>query len=239
MKLNVHEWGTGDRVALLIHGLFADHQNWYRVGPALAERGYRVVAPDLRGHGPSPRGPYTPELWAEDLVESLPHNADLAIGHSLAGMALALAAKELAVGRAIYVDPTWKMHKEQHVSFGSTWRGQLAWTEEQWRAANPRWGAGDIKARVESMRVFDPACIEGLASGDGHDHMPERTEIPALVLVADPSPFITPEDAVMLSNRGFDVQTLKGTSHSMFREDFDVFMSAMDEWLVTEAIRRS
>jgi pimeloyl-ACP methyl ester carboxylesterase len=237
MKLNVHEWGTGDRTALLIHGLFADHQNWYRVGPALAQRGYRVIAPDLRGHGASPRGAYSPELWAADLVESLPKNADLAIGHSLAGMALALAAKGLAVRRAIYVDPTWKMNKEQHVSFGSTWRGQLAWTEEQWRAANPRWGAGDIEARVESMRTFDPACIEGLATGNGHDHMPERTEIPALILVADPSPFITSEDAVVLSNSGFDVQTLKGTSHSMFREDFDAFMSAMDEWLVREAIR--
>src|ERR1700685_3993853 len=84
MKLNVHEWGIGDRTALLIHGLFADHQNWYRVGPALAERGYRVIAPDLRGHGASPRGTYSPELWAADLIESLPKNADLAIGHSLA-----------------------------------------------------------------------------------------------------------------------------------------------------------
>jgi pimeloyl-ACP methyl ester carboxylesterase len=135
---------------------------------------------------------------------------------------------------AIYVDPTWRMNQEQHVSFGSTWRGQLAWTEEQWRAANPRWGAGDIEARVESMRTFDPACIEGLATGNGHDHMPERTDIPALILVADPSPFITSEDAVVLSSSGFDVQTLKGTSHSMFREDFDAFI----EWLVGEAIRR-
>src|SRR5258708_27349231 len=148
MKLNVHEWGAGDRTALLIHGLFADHQNWYRVGPALAERGYRVIAPDLRGHGASPRGAYSPELWAADLVESLPKNADLAIGHSLAGMALVLAAKELAVRRAIYVDPTWKMNKEQHVSFGSTWRGQLACTEAQWTCANPASLPVVIPARV-------------------------------------------------------------------------------------------
>jgi pimeloyl-ACP methyl ester carboxylesterase len=238
MKLNLHEWGTGDRTALLIHGLFADHRNWYRVGPALAERGYRVIAPDLRGHGGSQRGEYSPELWSADLVESLPKNTDLAIGHSLAGMALALAAKELAVRRAIYIDPTWKMSKEQHESFGSTWRGQIAWTEEQWRSANPRWGAGDIEARVQSMRTFDPACIEGLASGGGHDHMPRKTDIPALVLVADPSSFISSEDAAALSKGGFDVQTLAGTSHSMFREDFDKFMSAIDEWLVKEAIRR-
>ena len=106
MKLNLHEWGTGDRIALLIHGLFADYQNWYRVGPALAERGYRVIAPDLRGHGKSSRGPYSPELWAADLVENLPQNAHLAIGHSLAGMALALAVEELTARRVIYIDPT-------------------------------------------------------------------------------------------------------------------------------------
>jgi pimeloyl-ACP methyl ester carboxylesterase len=170
-------------------------------------------------------------LWAADLIESLPKNADLAIGHSLAGMALALAVKELTVRRAIYIDPTWKMSKEQHRSFSATWRGQLTWTEERWRTANPRWGAGDIEARVQSMRTFDPACIEGLASGDGHDYMPKKTDIPALVLVADPSSFISSEDAAVLSSGGFDIQTLTGTSHSMFREDFDKFISAMDAWL--------
>src|SRR5260370_37016050 len=102
MKLNVHEWGTGDRTALLIHGLSADHQNWYRVGPALAERGYPVIAPDLRGHGASPRGAYSPELWAAALDESLPKNAELAIAHSLAGVALALAARKLALRQAVY-----------------------------------------------------------------------------------------------------------------------------------------
>ena len=236
MKLNVQEWGTGDRTALLIHGLFADHRSWYRVGPALAERGYRVIAPDLRGHGASPRGAYTPELWAADLIETLPKNADLAIGHSLAGMAIAMAAGDLAVRRAIYVDPAWKLSKDMHDQFAPTWRGQLPWTEEQWRAANPRWGTQDIEARVQAMKNFDPACIEGLVHGDGHDLMPKKTEIPALVLVADPSSFVSSEDVVALRTGGFEVQKLAGTSHSMFREDFDKFMSAIDEWLVTEPI---
>jgi pimeloyl-ACP methyl ester carboxylesterase len=238
MKLNVHEWGTGDRTALLIHGLFADHRTWHRVGPALAERGYRVIAPDLRGHGASPRGEYSPELWAADLVESLPKGADLAIGHSLAGMAIALVAKELAVQRAIYVDPAWRMSKEQHGRFGSAWRGEVGRTEEQWRAAYPRWGEGDIAARVQSMRTFDPACIEGLVGGDGHDHMPEKTDIPALVLVADPSLFVSAEDVAALNKGGFDVEILAGTSHSVFREDFDIFMSAIDAWLAGQTVSR-
>ena len=46
---------------LLLHGLGADHRDWREVVPQLASH-YRVIAPDLRGHGASPRspGPYTP-----------------------------------------------------------------------------------------------------------------------------------------------------------------------------------
>jgi pimeloyl-ACP methyl ester carboxylesterase len=41
-------------VALLIHGVTSSSRTWWRVGPALAARGYRVLALDLRGHGASP-----------------------------------------------------------------------------------------------------------------------------------------------------------------------------------------
>jgi pimeloyl-ACP methyl ester carboxylesterase len=230
MKLHVQEWGTGNRIALLIHGLFADHQSWWRVGPALAEQGYRVLVPDLRGHGQSDRGEYTPDHWAADLVETLPTQADLAIGHSLAGMALALAAPQLEIQRAIYVDPAWKMTAVQHLSFAATWRGQVDWTTDQWLQANPRWAAGDVVARVSSMKLFDPTCIEGLAPGDGHDHMPRSIKFPSLVLIADPSPFVTEEDQKALEACGMDAWKLKGTSHSMFREDFDLFMESIHRW---------
>jgi pimeloyl-ACP methyl ester carboxylesterase len=40
---------------VLVHGVTSSSRTWWRVGPALAERGYRVLAVDLRGHGASPR----------------------------------------------------------------------------------------------------------------------------------------------------------------------------------------
>src|SRR6266545_3685036 len=55
-RLYVHEWDGGDRVALLVHGITADSGSWWRVGPELADRGYHVYAPHLRGHGRSRRG---------------------------------------------------------------------------------------------------------------------------------------------------------------------------------------
>lgn len=231
MKLNVHEWGEGDRTALLVHGLFTDHRNWWRVGPALAERSFRVLAPDLRGHGGSPRGRYTPEAWADDLAETLPTGADLAVGHSLAGMALALAIERLKPRRAVYVDPTWKMGPAQHESYAAAWRGQLGNDRAAWREAYPRWAGGDVDARVAAMERFDPGCIGGLAPGGGHDLMPEKAVVPSLVMVADPSDFVPPKDQELLRGRGFEVASVTGAGHAPFRDDFGGFMGALDRWL--------
>jgi pimeloyl-ACP methyl ester carboxylesterase len=42
-------------LAVLVHGVTSSSRTWWRVGPALARRGFRVLAVDLRGHGASPR----------------------------------------------------------------------------------------------------------------------------------------------------------------------------------------
>src|SRR5271154_151307 len=98
MRLALHTWGSPDagRTALLIHGAMASYGTWNKVAPELVERGYHVIAPDLRGHGDSPHADsYTREEVAADLVESLPKDADLAIGHSLGGRSLLLAVDAL------------------------------------------------------------------------------------------------------------------------------------------------
>jgi 3-oxoadipate enol-lactonase len=52
VDLFVREEGSGDPV-LLLHGLGGDHTIWDYQIPTLAKH-YRVLAPDLRGHGRSP-----------------------------------------------------------------------------------------------------------------------------------------------------------------------------------------
>lgn len=42
-------------VAVLLHGFPEDRHSWDAVTPALAEAGYRVLAPDLRGYSPGAR----------------------------------------------------------------------------------------------------------------------------------------------------------------------------------------
>lgn len=59
--------GTGDDL-VLIHGVGSNLQSWDDIAEKLALR-YRVLRYDLRGHGRSdkPAGPYTIELFADDL----------------------------------------------------------------------------------------------------------------------------------------------------------------------------
>jgi pimeloyl-ACP methyl ester carboxylesterase len=73
------ELGEG-RPLVLIHGLFSNAvTNWIRYGHALriAEAGFRVVMPDLRGHGDSaaPHDPaaYPPDILAADGEALLRH----------------------------------------------------------------------------------------------------------------------------------------------------------------------
>jgi pimeloyl-ACP methyl ester carboxylesterase len=55
MSFMVDEAGVGDRVALLLHGFPESRFSWRWQIPLLADLGWRVIAPDLRGYGQSSR----------------------------------------------------------------------------------------------------------------------------------------------------------------------------------------
>ncbi|GAA2139692.1 alpha/beta hydrolase [Kitasatospora kazusensis] len=80
--------GKGDAV-LLVHGIGDSSATWAEVMPGLAQR-YRVVAPDLLGHGASdkPRGDYSLGGYANgmrDLLSVLGIERVTLVGHSLGG----------------------------------------------------------------------------------------------------------------------------------------------------------
>lgn len=89
--------GEGE-VLVLIHGFCGSSAYFERIIPLLSKT-YRVIAPDLRGHGASsaPLGPYTIEQMADDiagLLESLGVSKYTLIGHSLGGyVTLSLAQR--------------------------------------------------------------------------------------------------------------------------------------------------
>lgn len=87
-RIAYRDAGEGE-VLLLIHGMAGSSESWGPVFARLAES-YRVVAPDLLGHGLSakPRTDYSLGAFAaglRDLLDELGIRAATVIGHSLGG----------------------------------------------------------------------------------------------------------------------------------------------------------
>ncbi|MFJ9338646.1 alpha/beta fold hydrolase [Streptomyces sp. NPDC101733] len=230
MRLHTHTWGEGDRLAVLVHGIMADHRTWRRVGPALADLGYRVIGVDLRGHGASGRGEYSPELFADDLVETLPAGVELAIGHSLGALSLAYAVERLRPARAVFSDPAWHLAAPEP-GFGPEMLALFkAADKERVRAMNPRWEEADVDIELETLAVWDEATATAFGPL-ARDLLPAAPAVPSLVQLADPSFLISPERAALLKERGFEVRSVAGAGHTIHRDDFDGFMASLAGWI--------
>jgi pimeloyl-ACP methyl ester carboxylesterase len=87
-RIAVRDEGEGEAL-LLIHGMAGSSQTWRGILPLLAKK-YRVIAPDLLGHGQSskPRTDYSLGAFAvglRDLLDELEVESATVVGHSLGG----------------------------------------------------------------------------------------------------------------------------------------------------------
>lgn len=109
--LNFAEFGTdvsGTPPLVIAHGLYGSGRNWGVIAKRLSDK-RRVITPDMRNHGDSPRSPSHsyPDLAADlaELVEQIGGPVDVC-GHSMGGkaaMAMALTRPEL-IRRLIVAD---------------------------------------------------------------------------------------------------------------------------------------
>lgn len=234
MELYTREWGTGDRHAVLVHGVMSDSRNWRRVGPVLADRGYHVVAVDLRGHGHSPRTEeYTAELMAGDIVDTVPYAPELVMGHSLGGLTVSLAVDRLRPDRAVYVDPAFSCPAANWFqlllapAFLKTLARQSA---ARIAKRNPRWDPADVAIEVETFKSFDRAAIPAVLAPHTM-RAPQHMSVPSLVMLADNSHLVKPDTAESLRENGFEVRVVPGSGHVINRDDHDGFMRALEGWI--------
>ncbi len=101
LTLSAVEWGAAESpLVLLLHGFQDAAESFDDVADTLVERGFRVIAPDLRGFGDSDRVPlggyyYFPD-YVFDVVEVLdavsPGAPVRLVGHSMGGTVATLVA---------------------------------------------------------------------------------------------------------------------------------------------------
>jgi pimeloyl-ACP methyl ester carboxylesterase len=226
VQLHLRTWGSGPRTALLVHGFSDDATTWWRVAPALAEHGFTVLAPDLRGHGRSPRAEdYTLEALAADLVASLPTGADLAVGHSLGAAVLALAVPALAPGRVVLVDPCW-LRPRRDFDLGRP----RPLTRDELPAETAGWSDEDVRVDLASNALLDPRVGPRLLAGLSPDALVPATPAGcsvALVQVPDQAPVLPVEAHEHVRAVGYAVRTVPGTGHVIHRDAPEAFLDAV------------
>jgi pimeloyl-ACP methyl ester carboxylesterase len=232
---------------VLIHGVTSSSRTWWGVGPALAGRGFRVVAVDLRGHGASPRtvAGLTAAALAGDVAETVDEPVELLVGHSLGALvALELVGRRPEFARRLVVE-------DPPGSSSLDWVAVAAGIEADTRraaadpdalrheleAANPAWPPGESERRVADLADCDgPAIATALRAGVPFD-------LPALLAAAGiPTLMLLAEEALGSNLTGLDrkaaVEALANGStrvlpaaHSIHREALDLWLAALDAWL--------
>jgi len=139
-------------------------------------------------------------------LESVPARPALAIGHSLGGWVLAMVVDRLQPGLAVYEDPAWDVTADEQVEI-----------------------AGFLRS-LPTPPEFDRAVLAGLLPGRSYDDSPPAATVPSLLMLADPSDRVSPDEAAGFRRRGFTVSTVPGAGHDIHTEDLAGFLACFDRW---------
>ena len=173
------EWGDpAGRPLILIHGVTASARIWWRVGPALAATGRRVVAVDLPGHGRT--GHWTGHhrfrdnaldvaAWIRAAALDLP--ALQVVGHSWGAMtAAALPLGGIRPATLVLLDPPAVPHAlmAQMASDPSELRyPDLETAVSTLTEQNPDWPREDVLAKAEALLEVDEDAARAVLLDNG------------------------------------------------------------------------
>lgn len=234
MLLHALDVGEGCRTAVLLHGLMGSSESWWRVIPCLVDRGYRVIALDLPGHGLSPRDPeLTIERAASAVVATVralaPDEPVEAIGHSYGATVLAAAAVQLRPERTVYVDAPLALTggaDRQALTAAYAQDRLLRMSPDALRATRPFYSETDAEVEARATARFDPATSASVSCG------PDRAWEAApgsIVIRADPSAWVTDEDVRRFERGGVEVRSVPGAAHTIWYSHFDEFTASLPE----------
>lgn len=235
--INYRSEGAGEPL-VLIHGVGGDASTWDALVPDLAKR-FRVIRPDLRGHGRSPllAAPCTAEDLARDVLQvmdALGVAAAGVAGNSLGGQvaqALALMApqrvRKLAfistvAGRtSIERDNALKrIEVLKQKGIGEIARGNVErWFTDAFRARHPEL----VEARVRVLLESDPAsylhAYTVFATADYANQL-SRIQAPTLIVTGEHDVAATSRMARLMQERitGSTLHVLPGLRHSLLIE---------------------
>ncbi|WJH36245.1 alpha/beta hydrolase [Paenibacillus sp. CC-CFT747] len=256
-KINVNgttlayqEQGSGNPVVLL-HGFCGSSRYWEKVIPALSDK-YRVIVPDLRGHGQSnaPSGPYEMEAFASDieaLLQELGIAKTVVLGHSLGGyITLALAEKNpgLLAGWGL-------VHSTAHPDSEEGKANRLKGIETIDTKGLPEFIEGlvpklfapehlePMAAAVEDVKVIGretspegaKATLEGMRRRPDRNHVLENAQVPVLLAAGTEDKVIVPDKTFSVDRPSITKVTIDGSGHMSMYEAPDQLIAGLTSFL--------
>ena len=219
-------WGDPDSPsrALIIHGLSSSGASWWRVAEALASEGWFVTAPDLRGHGTSPRAA---TYSFEDFVSDLPPGSfDLVIGHSLGGaISVVAGSRHGYTGGLVLLDPVLEVPEDQWEQIKADQLAELELSAETIAASKPHWSERDVALKLEAVAHVDrDAIARAFDDNPGWNLVQQTTElrVSTLILGGDHAvhSMLAKEtaEAICAANPHVTYRVIAGAGHSPHRD---------------------
>jgi pimeloyl-ACP methyl ester carboxylesterase len=236
------EWGDADgRPLVLVHGIAASARVWWRLGPALAATGRRVVAIDQAGHGLTGHwlGHHRFRDNAADLAEwfrasGLDRPDVQVVGHSWGGLTVAaLPRSGIRPATLVLLDPpvlpaaviAQMVDDPSEQPYPTVEAGIVAVA-----AVNPSWPTQDVRAKAEALTQADSDAVRAvlLENGDFDGGLadlvdPSTDGLDIWLIRGDPATGGLIPDQVLpafAARLGADhVITLAGAPHSPQRTD--------------------
>ncbi|MCY1217981.1 3-oxoadipate enol-lactonase 2 [compost metagenome] len=250
-ELYVRIDGADGPWVILAHALAASHALWDQTAAHLASR-YRVVRPDLRGHGGSeaPLGPYTMTRLADDVIAVMDaleipqaHFCGISVG-GMIGQTLGLRHPERLLSLALVATnsqtpmeahPMWHNRigqAEAHGMAGMAHATLERWLTPAFRAAHP-----DAVARIHAMLVATPVrgyvgVAEAIMAFDLAGAL-SRIHCPTLVVAGenDQGATVAMAQSIAAAIRGARLEVMPQAAHLVPMEQPERFHAALDAFL--------
>jgi pimeloyl-ACP methyl ester carboxylesterase len=224
LRFGYLEWGTpAQPLVLLFHGFPDTAHTWSLIAPQLAEAGYHVVAPNMRGYAPTSlplRDTTTPDLGEDvvGLIRALGAEKAIAIGHDWGAEAVS-AATGLApqmIDRLVTVAIPHRTQLPKRLGLAWAVRhfitlrlpgavGRLvaddfAEVEQLCRRWSPTWKLTADDLREVKRALAEPGCADAAigyyrgASALTPRFMKARIAVPTLAVAGADDPVLVPSD---------------------------------------------
>ncbi|MBR0650171.1 alpha/beta fold hydrolase [Roseomonas terrae] len=239
------------RPVVLIHGVGSDLEDLSLVAGALGT-GFRILRPDLRGHGQSERvpGPYVLEDFTDDISEMMEHvgftSADI-MGFSLGALIaqrfaldhpdrvrrLALVsgvAGRTGAEREAVLKRLAALERDEPMSHATA--SASRWFTDAFRESHPDVVESRLARIAANHKPSYAAAYRVLATSDLADAL-HRIAVPTLVMTGEFDQGSNPRMARLMHERiaGSELQILPGLRHSILLEAPDVVAGHLREFL--------